>query len=568
MKVRFWNPQSKSFRKSSERPRREALSQARPPVGSAKRICADGGAAGLNTLPPGAAVGDPVELKRAFQDQLRRELGARAGDIHSTLGTGASLARRRGNDRRRRTRRAVHPRRRRSRATDAGAACLPQLTAVKLATFADDVNLASGAKNRRRLGRLGGAASGAPGLTSRTSSWVRGSGEAHARSGSGKPCAARRSARRGRRRGRERRGPPGFRAARRPPSRSPAVTRSGRARARAGGRFPARPASGARARKPRLRAWNREPALSGAPTPRMTAPRLKPRRRRRTTSELGQRRRRGRALAQADHAGRAVRKNGCPRVCSPAGPGLEAAPRRGPRASRRVSRRARRLAARACVGGGGGAGLRRARADRLAMEALHAALCAYAAALPEGLGLSRNEHACARPFRDAIADAEALLARRGSGAARRAPTRGRRAISLFVGAGGGAREGQARGGRPAVLAMRACHRPRGARGARARRDERPPLGRSSSRPPRGGTAAVGGSVDGSVDGAVDAFPRSDSGAFRTKRKRNERTRWSAAVLLGAAGTLAALRVVELVGEGAYGRVMRCADAATDRASAR
>lgn len=27
-----------------------------------------------------------MELKRAFQDQLRRELGARAGDIHSTLG--------------------------------------------------------------------------------------------------------------------------------------------------------------------------------------------------------------------------------------------------------------------------------------------------------------------------------------------------------------------------------------------------------------------------------------------------------------------------------------------------
>ena len=34
-------------------------------------------------------------------------------------------------------------------------------------------------------------------------------------------------------------------------------------------------------------------------------------------------------------------------------------------------------------------------------------------------------------------------------------------------------------------------------------------------------------------------------------------------LLGAAGTLADLRVVELVGEGAYGRVMRCADAATE-----
>lgn len=57
--VRFWNPQSKSFRKSSERPRREALSQARPPVGSAKRICADGGAAGHQHPPARRGRGGP-----------------------------------------------------------------------------------------------------------------------------------------------------------------------------------------------------------------------------------------------------------------------------------------------------------------------------------------------------------------------------------------------------------------------------------------------------------------------------------------------------------------------------
>ena len=53
--------------------------------------------------------------------------------------------------------------------------------------------------------------------------------------------------------------------------------------------------------------------------------------------------------------------------------------------------------------------------------------------------------------------------------------------------------------------------------------------------------------------------------FRTKRKR-ERTNEvvGRGSLLGAAGTLAALRVVELVGEGAWARAaMRCADAATE-----
>jgi len=82
-----------------------------------------------------------VELKRAFQDQLRRELGARAGDIHSTLGD-------------RRVARA--PSRKMTAAGAPGAQYildgdfrarqalepalgLPQLTAVKLASFADDV---------------------------------------------------------------------------------------------------------------------------------------------------------------------------------------------------------------------------------------------------------------------------------------------------------------------------------------------------------------------------------------------------------------------------------------------
>ena len=62
----------RSVRGARHSPRRVRRSEARSasaPMGVPR---------GLNTLPPGAAVGDPVELKRAFQDQLRRELGARA----------------------------------------------------------------------------------------------------------------------------------------------------------------------------------------------------------------------------------------------------------------------------------------------------------------------------------------------------------------------------------------------------------------------------------------------------------------------------------------------------------
>ena len=109
-----------------------------------------------------------MELKRAFQDQLRRELGARAGDIHSTLGD-------------RRVARA--PSRKMTAAGAPGAQYildgdvrarqtlepvlgLPQLTAVKLATFADDVESRVGReKQSADWAASADAASGAPGLT-------------------------------------------------------------------------------------------------------------------------------------------------------------------------------------------------------------------------------------------------------------------------------------------------------------------------------------------------------------------------------------------------------------------
>ena len=123
---------------------------------------------GLNTIPPGAAVGDPVELKRAFQDQLRRELGARAGDIHSTLGD-----RRVARAPSRKMTAAGAPGAQyildgdvRARQTLEPALGLPQLTAVKLATFADDVESRVGReKQSADWAASADAASGAPGLT-------------------------------------------------------------------------------------------------------------------------------------------------------------------------------------------------------------------------------------------------------------------------------------------------------------------------------------------------------------------------------------------------------------------
>ena len=248
---------------------------------------------GLNTLPPGAAVGDPVELKRAFQDQLRRELGARAGDIHSTLGD-----RRVARAPSRKMTAAGAPGAQyildgdvRARQTLEPALGLPQLTAVKLATFADDVESRVGReKQSADWAASADAASGAPGLTKPDVKLGAGGSGGGARAfrfrkamyGAplGAPGATARE--------RAAAGPPGFRAARGPPpSRSPAVTRSGRAaRPRAADAFPrgqprGRVASTSRA-SPAPGTVN--PRFPVRRRPRMTAPRLKPRRRRRTTS--------------------------------------------------------------------------------------------------------------------------------------------------------------------------------------------------------------------------------------------------------------------------------------------
>jgi len=526
---------------------------------------------GINTLPPGAAVGDPVELKRAFQDQLRRELGARAGDIHSTLGD-----RRVARAPSRKMTAAGAPGAQyildgdvRARQTLEPALGLPQLTAVKLATFADDVESRVGReKQSADWAASADAASGAPGLTKPDVKLGAGGSGGGARAfrfrkavyGAPRDAAPGASARE-----RAAADPPGFRAARGTTTIAfpggDAFIRSRGAPAR-GGRFRARPASGARGKhKPRVsRAWNREPALSGAPTPANEGA---------AATEA--------AAPPADHfptsASAVAADAPWPKPITPDAPPEKkrvpasllsgrsrargrAAPRPARLAAGQPDARAR-LAARAVASAAAAARASRrdAKADRLAMEALHAALYAYAAALPEG---SRNEHAFTRPFRDAIADAEALLAAaRGREAARRALDAAvtRNQPSSFALA-----EAREKGGLaeddPAVLAMRACLN-RAAREARAR-DE------TSARRSGARLVARRAEGDGSVDGSVGAEERSDSGGVSNEAEA-ERTNEvvGRGSLLGAAGTLAALRVVELVGEGAYGRVMRCADAATE-----
>ena len=278
---RFWNRNRRrvdeirirrSVRGARHSPRRVRRSEAR-------LACAPMGVPrGLNTLPPGAAVGDPVELKRAFQDQLRRELGARAGASHSTLGD-----RRVARAASRKMTAAGAPGAQyildgdvRARQTLEPALGLPQLTAVKLATFADDVESRVGReKQSADWAASADAASGAPGLTKPDVKLGAGGSGGGARAvrfrkavyGAPRDAAPGASARE-----RAAADPPGFRTARGTTTIAfpggDAFIRSHGAPAR-GGRFRARPASGARGKhKPRVsRAWNREPALSGAPTP-------------------------------------------------------------------------------------------------------------------------------------------------------------------------------------------------------------------------------------------------------------------------------------------------------------
>ena len=103
-----------------------------------------------------------MELKRAFQDQLRRELGARAGDIHSTLGD-----RRVARAPSRKMTAAGAPGAQyildgdvRARQTLEPALGLPQLTAVKLATFADDERARSAARRTERSASSASPAAG------------------------------------------------------------------------------------------------------------------------------------------------------------------------------------------------------------------------------------------------------------------------------------------------------------------------------------------------------------------------------------------------------------------------
>ena len=200
------------------------------------------------------------------------------------------------------------------------------------------------------------------------------------------------------------------------------------------------------------------------------------------------------------------------------------------------------------------------------MEALHAALYAYAAALPEG---SRNEHASTRPFRDAIADAEALLAAaRGREAARRALDAAvtRNQPSSFALA-----EAREKGGLaeddPAVLAMRACLN-RAEREARDKNrdfdeDESARFASDDELDARVFASEARASRSASVD---ERFEKTFDAAEPSASPPEENVPSSVVgrgSLLGGPGAHLTLRVVELVGEGAYGRVMRCADAATE-----
>ena len=312
-----------------------------------------------------------MELKRAFQDQLRRELGARAGDIHSTLGD-----RRVARAPSRKMTAAGAPGAQyildgdvRARQTLEPALGLPQLTAVKLATFADDVESRVGReKQSADWAASADAASGAPGLTKPDVKLGAGGSGGGARAFRfRKAMYARRSA-------------PGnagraARASSFPRRAGTTIAFPGgdafgsRARPRASGRFPA--ASGARGKhKPRVSAPDRDRAFRCADA--QIAPRLKPRRRREPFPNSA-----NAVAADAPGPSRSPdapsEKKGARGLLS-AGPGLEAR-RAAARARGGSARRARALAARWRRRP---AGLPPRRgADRLAMEAPRRALCVW-----------------------------------------------------------------------------------------------------------------------------------------------------------------------------------------------
>ena len=201
------------------------------------------------------------------------------------------------------------------------------------------------------------------------------------------------------------------------------------------------------------------------------------------------------------------------------------------------------------------------------MEALRVAL-ARAAELP-GPALSSVEG----QFRDAFADAEALLAsarereasRRALNAAVRSnqPSSTALAEALRGGAAGLAEDD------PAVLAMRACLN-------RAEREARDKNRRDEDEDEDEKKSARFASDDDIEKHALDASEsrRSRSASvdesflfektgIASPLEENESSVVGHGSLLGGPGAHATLRVVELVGEGAYGRVMRCVDAATE-----
>ena len=90
---------------------REALSQARPPAGSATRVCADGGAAGAQYPPARRGRGGPGGAETRVSGPTPTRAGRASGC--QSLDARGQARRSRGvaeDDRRRRTRRAVHPR--------------------------------------------------------------------------------------------------------------------------------------------------------------------------------------------------------------------------------------------------------------------------------------------------------------------------------------------------------------------------------------------------------------------------------------------------------------------------
>ena len=532
-----------------------------------------------------------MELKRAFQDQLRRELGARAGDIHSTLGD-------------RRVARA--PSRKMTAAGAPGAQYildgdfrarqalepalgLPQLTAVKLASFADDVESQTRVRREKQsaadwAASADAAAGLAAGLTKPDVKLGAGGSGGGARAFRfrkavyGAPLGGGATARE-----RAAKGPPGFRAARETttiafPGGDAFGSRGAPAR---GGRFPTRPASAARGKhKPRVsRARNRETdpgaraadkVKQGAPAPGLT-------------SDAGD----VHAAPAAEHFPEPSSANAVaadapwPKPLTPDAPTerLPASlPSVGSRARGRATARPARLAASrpdarallaaravASAAAEARASRRDAKADRFAMEALRVAL-ARAAELPEP-ALSSVE----RQFRDAFADAEALLAaaqkreasRRALNAAVRSnqPSSTALAEALRGGAAGLAEDD------PAVLAMRACLN----RAEREARDKNRAFDQDESARFASDDeldARVFAEARRSRSASVDArfektFDAAEPSASPPEENENESSVVGRGSLLGGPGAHLTLRVVELVGEGAYGRVMRCVDAASE-----